>query len=72
MNNFGGKANSLIKLKNNDIPVPDFFILSSEFYKDFLNQNNISNIISKHLLNNEFDEIKNKIKNAEFSNTMKD
>ena len=33
---FGGKANSLLKLVNNDITVPKFFILTSNAYQEFL------------------------------------
>ena len=38
--NYGGKANSLITLKENNFNVPKFFVIDSDTYKTFLEQNN--------------------------------
>lgn len=40
--NFGGKANSLLNLVKNGIPVPKFFIITSSVFEKFLEYNNIS------------------------------
>ena len=38
---YGGKANSLLKLVKYGLPVPKFMILSSNFFKEFINYNKI-------------------------------
>lgn len=60
---FGGKANSLLKLVNNDITVPKFFILTSNAYQEFLNFNNIDIYTSN-------DEMKKKIECADFPSNL--
>lgn len=55
--NFGGKANSLLKLVKNNLNIPKFFIVTSKAYQKFLDYNHI-NILDT--------DIKVKIENASF------
>jgi len=72
MNNYGGKANSLIKLKQNGINVPKFYIFSSEDYLEFLKYNNLIEEITKLSENKEYLKIKEKILNSDFSKEQKE
>ena len=67
----GGKGNSLVKLCNNNYNVPNFFVLDTSFFDEFLEKNNIKNTIDDLLgeLNlDNFIEISKKIRNL-FKNT---
>ena len=59
---YGGKANSLLRLIKEGFPVPKFIVLSSYFFKSFINYNNIKT--------NNFDELCKEIDNGNFSNDM--
>lgn len=61
MKNYGGKANSLLKLRENNYNVPAFFIIDSSYFEAFLDYNHYSNLISKLLKNKEYEKIKNLI-----------
>ena len=61
---YGGKANSLLKLVKNDLPVPKFMIIASSFFKDYINYNNIKT--------SDYDEICNLIDKGNFSDEMKE
>lgn len=63
--NFGGKANSLLKLIRNGINVPKFFILSSHAYQTFLKFNQIN--ITKN-----YEEVKKNIYSGTFPNDLKE
>ena len=69
-NKYGGKANSLINLKNNDIPVPDFFVISSDFYKKFLEINNVLKKIQNFLSNKDFKKIKETVLEGKFNEKL--
>ena len=45
----GGKANSLIKLKENKFNVPNFFVVSSGEFEKFIKENNLDCEIKKLL-----------------------
>lgn len=60
---FGGKANSLLKLVNNNITVPKFFILTSNAYQEFLNFNSID-------IHTSNDEMKKKIDHANLPSNL--
>ena len=42
---YGGKGSSLLKLKNLGYNVPNFFVLKTEFFMEFMEYNNINKII---------------------------
>lgn len=58
---YGGKADSLIKLKGFDILVPDFFVVTVADYRQFLRENDLESIIKELLLEGKLDDIKEKI-----------
>ena len=39
---YGGKGSSLIKLKNLGYNVPDFFVLTIDFFREFVDFNNLN------------------------------
>ena len=43
--NLGGKANSLLRLSQNNINVPRFFVISNELFEQFLRKNDLSEIV---------------------------
>lgn len=59
---YGGKANSLLKLIKEGFPVPKFFILSANFFKEFIKYNKIET--------DNFDELCKKIDEGKFSYTL--
>ena len=61
---YGGKANSLLKLVKNNLPVPKFMIISSNFMKEFISYNKIET--------SDYDEINELIDKGDFSSQMKD
>lgn len=63
--NYGGKANSLLKLVSNGINIPKFFILSSHAYQSFLEFNQIS-------LAKNYQNIKESIDKAIFPEDLKE
>lgn len=46
---YGGKADSLLKLKKNGLGVPEFFIIDVNDYKEFLEENNLMESLEKLL-----------------------
>lgn len=61
----GGKGNSLVKLQKHKYNVPNFFVLDTSFFDEFLKENNINNKINELLdeLNlDNFIEISKKIR----------
>lgn len=70
--NLGRKADSLIFLKENLLPVPDFFIIKSSTFKQFLKENNIIERINKDIIKKDFLKIKQEIINATFSEKLKE
>lgn len=56
---YGGKANSLLRLVENNFNVPSFFIVTSKVYQEFLEFNHIE-------LSNDFDQLKNAIEVGDF------
>lgn len=67
---YGGKADSLLKLKENCFNVPDYFIIDINDYKQFLEENNLINNIEKLIKENKRDTIISSIKNAEIGETL--
>ena len=68
---YGGKADSLLNLKSKGFKVPDFFVVSVEDYKQFLEDNNLMKIIKELLKENRRDEIKSIIKESKISGKLK-
>lgn len=62
-NNFGGKANSLLKLRENNFTVPRFFIITSELYQEFLKYNHIE-------VTNDYEEFKKAIEVGSFPESL--
>ncbi len=58
---FGGKADSLLYLVNNNILVPKFLIITKDDYIDFLISNNIYEKISQLFVDKKYQEIKDLI-----------
>lgn len=61
---YGGKANSLLKLVGYGLPVPKFIILSSDFFEDFINYNQIKT--------HDFNQVREQIDKGEFPQKMID
>ena len=62
---FGGKANSLLKLVENNFNVPRFYIITSKAYQEFLKFNHIESI-------DDLVKLKKEIEDANFPNTLED
>jgi len=67
---YGGKANSLIKLQENGLNVPKFFIIDINDYKEFLEENNLLSKIKEFLKEEKRDLIKEAILNGKIGNTL--
>lgn len=70
--NYGGKANSLLKLKNNGFNVPDFFIINTEFYLEFLKSNSLFKEISNLVKNKKYQDIEKLVMSGEFNQKLQD
>lgn len=57
--NLGGKANSLLKLVENNFNIPKFFVITSKAYQEFLDFNHID-------LSNDLEQIKKAIDSSQF------
>lgn len=68
--NYGGKANSLVKLKFNGFNVPEFFVISSLDYKNFLKKNDLLNQIEELLKKEKYNDIKALILNSQISEEL--
>lgn len=62
---FGGKANSLLKLVENNFNVPRFYIITSKAYQEFLKFNHIESF-------NDLEKLKKEIEEANFPKTLED
>ena len=69
---YGGKANSLIKLKEKNFNIPKFFVIDSDTYKTFLEQNSLLEKITQCIQDKEISIIKDLIMNCEFSIEQKE
>lgn len=69
--NYGGKANSLIKLRDNHFNVPSFFVIESDDFKSFLDSNNLIDEIPKMLKKHDYKEIKKLILSKEINDKLK-
>ena len=69
--NFGGKANSLMRLKEEKFLVPDFFVIDVNEYIEFLKFNSLYDKIKELVNQNKYSLIKKRIINAKFNNTLK-
>lgn len=67
---YGGKADSLLNLKSKGFKVPDFFVVNIDDYKQFLEENNLMEIIKGLLKENQRDEIKSIIKESEINGKL--
>lgn len=63
----GGKGFSLFKLSKNGFNVPEFFIITTTCFEEFLKNNNLKEVIGKLYKKNNFQEVEKLIMNAEFS-----
>lgn len=68
--NYGGKANSLLKLKNNGFNVPNFFVIDSDCYLEFLKSNNIYQEIISLIKDNRYEEIEKLIMDGVFDKSL--
>lgn len=59
---YGGKANSLLKLVKYGLPVPKFMILSSRFFEEFINYNQIKT--------QDFDQVCEQIEQGSFPENL--
>lgn len=66
MKNYGGKANSLLKLKENKINIPEFFIIDEQEYIQFLNDNYLVKKIESLFEEKKNEEIIRNILNGRF------
>ncbi len=66
MKNYGGKANSLLKLKENKINIPEFFIIDEQEYIQFLNDNYLVKKIESLFEEKKNEEIIRNILNGSF------
>lgn len=62
---FGGKANSLLKLVENNFNVPRFYIITSKAYQEFLKYNHIESF-------DDLVKLKEEIEEANFPKTLED
>ena len=67
---YGGKADSLLNLKSKGFKVPDFFVVNIDDYKQFLEENNLMEIIKGLLKENQRDESKSIIKESEINGKL--
>lgn len=68
---YGGKANSLIKLKNNKFNVPNFFVLESKEYEYFLDSNNLKEKIKMLIKSKNCTEARELILNSKMPEKLK-
>ena len=68
---YGGKANSLIKLQNLGLPVPPFFVIPASLLKDVINQNNYFEEIQQLLLEKNYQRIRKIIMSVDFPEQIK-
>ena len=68
--NLGGKANSLIKLREKNFNVPDFFVIDSSEYIEFLKFNSLYDKIKELANQKKYSLIKKLIINANFSDSL--
>ncbi len=69
--NMGGKANSLIRLKENNFNVPKFFVIGSDKFKEFLSENNLNEKIKNCIDTKDFKKIKQLILSCNFNERLK-
>lgn len=65
--NYGGKANSLFKLKNNGFNVPNFFVIDCDCYLEFLNSNKIYEKVVTLIKEDKYEKIENLIMDGVFA-----
>lgn len=68
---YGGKANSLIKLKKLGLPVPSFFVIPASLLKEITNQNNHFEEIQQLLLEKNYQRIREIIMSVDFPEPIK-
>jgi len=68
--NLGGKANSLIKLKQLGLPVPEFFVIPASYFEEYTRSNGIYEEIQKLLKECKYEEIKQKIMGGSYTENM--
>lgn len=69
---YGGKADSLLFLRENKILVPNFFIITKEDYTNFLTKNKIDAEIKTLFLNKDYQKIKKIIKKQSITQELKE
>ena len=64
--NLGGKANSLLQLSQDGINVPEFFVITSALYREFLSDSNLEEIVT----GKDYKKIQRSIDGASFSTKL--
>lgn len=67
---YGGKADSLYKLKINGFNVPNFFVVTIDDYSEFLEDNNLLDSITRLIKEDKRYEIKDLIKNCKLNTSL--
>lgn len=68
---YGGKADSLLRLKSNGFKVPEFFIIDINDYKQFLEDNNLMENIKRYLKDGKRELISLAIINGKINEKLK-
>jgi pyruvate,water dikinase len=71
---WGGKGSSLLELSELLDNIPSGFVISTDFYKSFVSENNLQDIIPNSTINSEdgFERIKQSFMDADFSAEQKE
>ena len=67
---YGGKANSLIRLVEIGLPVPEFFVVPASYFYNYVNHNSLEDVITNLIKNKEYSKAKDIILNATFPTDM--
>ncbi len=68
---YGGKADSLLRLKSNGFKVPEFFMIDINDYKQFLEDNNLMEKIERYLKDGKRELISLAIINGKINEKLK-
>ena len=67
---YGGKANSLIRLVEMGLPVPEFFVVPASYFYDYVKYNDLEDVIDNLIKNKEYSKAKDVILSATFPTDM--
>lgn len=68
---YGGKADSLIKLVKMGVPVPEFFVVPSSYFKEFVIYNKLEKKILDLVKKQNYNSVKQLVLSSTFSDKMK-